>query len=294
MPFSDSARAWVIVFLCIVCVVARAGSEPELIERWRSALGGEHIGFDHREVSRAAELFTGLFRDGAAGGAAAGWAAVDFRLVKRERWWLLEESAGRREGRGFFGVSRGGGCGVLLQAPHGLWDLDTGEIALRLAARAPLAGFALNTLPRMPTDHYASGFDLADLDSSFFQSVTRGFAHACPHGVVVQLHGFAQGKRRTAAGRQADWIVSGGVDWPAPDARALARCLGGAFDGQAALYPLQVQELGGTANAQGRLLRALGHGRFIHLEIARSQRRALLAEPARLEALAQCLLELTI
>lgn len=292
MPFSDSARAWAILVLCVVCTVARAEDEPELTDPWRNALGGEYLGFDDQEVRRAADLFAGLFRSGAAAGAAADWEALDFRLLKRERWWLLRESAARREGRGFFGVNRDGGCGMLLQAPHGLWDLDTGDIALRLAAQAPPAGFALNTLPRKATDDYASGVDLADRRSSFFQSVTRGFANACPDGVVVQLHGFAQDKRASEAGRQADWIVSGGVEWPTPDAHTLLRCLEGTFDGRAALYPVQVQELGGTTNAQGRLLRELGHDRFVHLEIARGQRRALLAEPKQLEALSRCLLEL--
>jgi hypothetical protein len=106
-------------------------------------------------------------------------------------------------------------------------------------------------------------------------SFTRAFAAVYPDGLIVQLHGFAG--RRTPGRRQgpADVILSDGTRLPPPGLRDLAACLGPHFDAGVALFPGDVEELGGTANAQGELLRRLGHRGFVHVELSPEARRSL-------------------
>ena len=56
-------------------------------------------------------------------------------------------------------------------------------------------------------------------------------------------------------------------------------------------YPHGIAELGGTTNEQGRLLRARGHGGFLHLEIGLALRLRLKAEPELRRQLLRCLPE---
>lgn len=249
---------------------------------WPAACTGAYRIPDEAAQARAAELFAQLFADDAPQASTSAWAELGFRL-SREQWrgetvWLLRPET--CSGQGIYMFRPHVRSRVVLQMPHQFKDLDTGRIGLALSYRAA----AWNSLPRDKAD-------LAHREDSFFHAFSRAFAAQMPHGRLVQLHGFAAGKRATAAARRARIILSAGQRRATPAVTALAACLRRFFPA-VRVYPDEVTELGGTSNAQGALLRASGHDGFVHLEMNRDLRRRLRDDSAQRQYLAQCLSEM--
>jgi hypothetical protein len=118
--------------------------------------------------------------------------------------------------------------------------------------------------------------DLAHTRGHYLDAFTRAFVQARPHGVVIQLHGFLQRKRKTAAASSADLIISSGTRYPQAWIQETASEFQDSFGhGVTRLYPREVLELGGTTNTQGTIMRASESGRFIHLEMSQALRRKL-------------------
>lgn len=134
----------------------------------------------------------------------------------------------------------------------------------------------------------AAAADLARLPESFLQELTRAFARARPEGIVLQLHGFDEDAR---GARSAHAILSNATRDPPPWVAAIAACLGEAISRKADLYPRDSSELGGTRNAQGKLLRTLGSLSFLHLELSLEVRVELSKDPALRKKLLLCLPE---
>lgn len=126
---------------------------------------------------------------------------------------------------------------------------------------------AWNTVPRAESD-------LAHSDTSYFNTLTQAFGSLSSEGHTIQIHGFAQGKRKTLAGEQADAIVSNGTQLGNETIDALDNCLGLSTAYTVLSYPEEVQELGGTTNSQGKTLRLLGNHGFVHLELSYPFRKA--------------------
>ncbi len=199
------------------------------------------------------------------------------------------------EGRGFYLIRdrRVADAPVFLQAPHRFKDLDTGAIAAALAVTGAFRMSAWNTVPRWaPNDRSDRRADLAHRDVSHFNAATAAFAAAHPDGVVVQLHGFAVGKRRTSAGRSADVIVSSGRRSLSGPAEHVRDCLRSRLSVVVRGYGDDVHELGATTNRNAAMLRAQGFKRFVHVELARALRRSLLEDAAQRARLRQCLTEI--
>lgn len=180
---------------------------------------------------------------------------------------------------------------VFLQAPHRFKDLDTGAIAAELAKTGAFRMVAWNTVPRWaPDDRSDRSADLAHRDTSHFNAATAAFAAAHPDGVVVQLHGFASGKRRSAAGRSADVIVSSGTRSLTGAAEQVRDCLRSRLGVRVRGYGDDVSELGATTNRNAAMLRGMGFHRFVHVEMDRPLRRSLLADAEQRDQLRVCLL----
>ena len=58
--------------------------------------------------------------------------------------------------------------------------------------------------------------DMAHLSRIYWQVVTEVFARQYGDGKIIQLHGFAQSKRKSAAARDSDVIISAGHRNPPP------------------------------------------------------------------------------
>ncbi len=201
-------------------------------------------------------------------------------VVAAEGYRVLQQEAGGG-GQGFYAL-RARGAALFLQAPHAAGDdLQTGEITFRLARELEPRALALSTTSR-------AEIDLARDGGSLFQEATLGFARHLrgKEPTVLQIHGFAQDKRRTEAGRNSDVILSSGHDTPGRAVQVLARCLRRDLDLQVGVFP-DVPELGAQTNLQGQ---QLPQGSFVHVELSRDLRRDL-ARGEGIDALAACIRE---
>ncbi len=219
------------------------------------------------------------------------WEAAGFQLLpacaKNRPLRVIKDK--RDLGQGFFVFDQAPRRNLILQAPHRDSDRHSGEIALRLFIEGGLRAAAWNTVHRRGPDRQRLDTDLAHLQRSHFQSMTAAAARQAPKTRLLQLHGYAQAKRRSEAGRASRLILSAGRPEVSAAAAALHACLVRRFGSRALLYPTQIRELGGTTNAQSRLLQASGHSGFLHLELSRPLRDELQGSVALRATLLRCL-----
>ncbi|MFL5320016.1 MAG: hypothetical protein ACJ790_10215, partial [Myxococcaceae bacterium] len=134
-------------------------------------------------------------------------------------------------------------------------------------------------------DHPA---DVAHNPEHLFQITTDLIAQRLKHLRVVQLHGF--GKSEAPAREALTAVVSAGSQTPTVWVSSVATALRLQLGDGVKLFPEQTQVLGGTTNAQARLLRSYPSAQFLHLELSSDARKELVT-PERLQAFAHALLE---
>ena len=220
------------------------------------------------------------------------WMALGYELSDRPGepgWWELREAAEGCRGQGYYVIRKRGPVLLVLQAPHAYTDLYTGDIAHSMLDGAADVVAWNTTSRRTPVDGADGTADLARRDDSLFAALTRSLARGHARVRVVQLHGFASERRKTAAGARAAVIVSSGSRWVTPPVDAIARCLGDFVDGPVAVFPRDVTELGATTNLHGAILRRFGHEGFIHVEMNLPTRRRLMMEAAWQRRFSACL-----
>ncbi len=249
-----------------------AAIAPRLAQAIR---GGRYVTPDSDEFARAERLFDRL---------AAGSPPDALRAEMRELALVIErdgplvivrEREDALRGRGFY-VFRHGARPDVLHVPHGFKDEMTRDIGLALFAEGDFAAAAWNTVPRRYERNGAQvDADFAHLPGSWFNAFVRATARAWPQGRSLQIHGFDADKRRSEAGAEAALILADGTAVPDDALRRQRDCLASRLGRGVALYPDDVRELGGTTNVQGRTLRGLGYGGFVHIELSRSLRLAL-------------------
>lgn len=219
--------------------------------------------------------------------------AVEQWVVEGGMFLVLREAAGRERGTGayVFRVGPVGRAEVVLQAPHAYFDLHTGRIAAAMMFERegphPRA-LMLNTVQRYqrgrPTPE--SPADVCHRPEHLFSFVTDRTLAALGRAMVVQLHGFdAAG---VPVGTRA--IVSEGLS-RAPSLRlvALAERVEAALGAGVRVYHRDLKRLGGTTNAQARVVARHAYGWFVHLEMATAVREALRGRRALRRALAAAL-----
>lgn len=228
------------------------------------------------ELARASRLFGALAQGDRSAPLENDAAELDLELlrVSQPDAWVLREKATAKRGRGLYAFRAGGRD--TLEVPHSFKDEMTREIGLALFAEGQFAAAAWNTVPR----HYEENgrrvdADMAHLDQTYFMAFTRAVAATHAGDSILQIHGFDQGKRKSAAAADAELILSAGHGQPGERLRRQWQCLGARFGGKVALYPETARELGGTGNAQVAMLRGLRFDHFIHAEISRPLRETL-------------------
>lgn len=203
---------------------------------------------------------------------------------------LLEREDNKR-GRGLLALRPNGGSALMLQIPHSFKDELTRDIGLALFAEGRAAAAVWNTVPRRyPHGGTLVDADMAHLDDTYFQVLSEAWGEVRPRSHILQIHGFAQSKRRSRAGNAADAIISSGGA-PTPEVLRMARCLRQSLVPTLRIYPTEVDELGGTTNRIGQTLRARGYPGFIHLELSRPLRERLAGDAAARKQLLGCLPE---
>jgi hypothetical protein len=252
-----------------------AGQSVSLSQLWREVRQkGRYVPPGRTELQQAERLFLQTFRgqDGIDQLSSA-WSELDFELlplqIAGEQIWVLREKPGFRKGRGFYAFRHQDAVPTAIQAPHCFYDEHTQAIAVRLFRESFAAATAWNTLHRAIAD-------LPHSRGNYLDAFTRAFAAAHATAMVVQLHGFAQEKRRTEAAASADLIISGGTIYPSRWLQESAVLFQQHFPhGTVRLYPHEVSELGGTTNVQGEILRSASSDGFMHLELSDPLRRKM-------------------
>jgi hypothetical protein len=192
-----------------------------------------------------------------------------------ERWnsgarecFALREADGQLRGRGFFAFQTGHQSNLVLQAPHRFFDLGSGTIVRKMFQESDCFAAAWNTVHRKQ-------FDLAHQDDHFINAFTRAVLKVNADAAIVQIHGFNSDKL-SGLGSTAKVIVSDSTIYPGRIARSTAANLKQTFgQNNVRLFPIEVDQLGGTQNAQANVVLNAGSASFLHLEINQSFRKDL-------------------
>ena len=215
----------------------------------------------------------------------------DFKKIQEKQtvFYALSETDSRKSGRGFFLFPARSGRDILLEIPHSFKDLYTGDIGLKLFLEGQFAAAAWNTVPRYFTENKVKiDADMSDLMETWFAAFTKAFASKYPKGHVIQLHGFARGKRKSLSGKVSDMIISTGIHHPPPWLNSMDQCLESKFSAVINTFPLETKELGATQTSIGMVMRNMGHQGFLHIEISKAMRKALRDNAASREKLLGC------
>lgn len=226
--------------------------------------------------------------------AAAGFVVEGWEIGGR-RYLAARELAERRGGGGAYVVRVDGGGSVILEAPHGFFDLGTERIALDLLLAGdgwPRALF-VNTVHRylgadgVKRKQAESPADPCHSAGHLFAVATAAAVEAVPGVEVVQLHGF--GDDEAAEGMPAA-IVSGGQAGAAtPRSRAVAERMRSGLGVEVALFPVDTDRLGATTNVQGRAIHGREGASFVHVEMSAGLRQRLRSDAAARARLADAL-----
>jgi len=248
-------------------------SAESLKETLKAAQKGEYATPTVTEMREAEALFIRTFKGEQTPALKKAWQTQGFVMKTLSQngttFTAIQETATQRSGRGFYLFRQPASQSIALQAPHSFKDLYTGTIARKLMEEGQYVAAGWNTVKR----HYA---DMAHLENTIFQAFGRAFAKQYPIGSLVQLHGFAQGKRKTKTGKTADLILSGTTITPSQRVLEIGKCLKSKLtDWIIRIYPNEISELGGTTNSNAEDLRARGFKRFFHVELSKPLRKKL-------------------
>jgi len=278
--------------LLMACSASASESATALL---RSAAEGVYAPATKLQLKQAETLFTACFLHRCeAANIQQGWQELGFDVITLAQpegtVYAIREQAQQRTGRGFYLFRTSSPSTLVVQAPHAYKDKHTGKILLKLFMSGSIRAAAWNSVPRRQLQAgVAVDADMAHLQHSYFNAFSRAFSSTLKTGRLVQLHGFAQHKRRTNSAATAAIIISNGSKHPDVSLRQLDRCLKLTDLGSVLLYPEEVQELGATTNSQGHVLRGLGHRGFIHLEMSLPLRQSLLKQAPLRSKLLHCL-----
>jgi hypothetical protein len=246
-------------------------------QRWS---GAYYIQPPAAELNRAASLFVREL----AGATPVSWNTLPMEAhalkCESDACVVVMEPEGDRSGRGFYLLRNTPSPRPwLLQAPHSRSDRYTEKIVKKLMEEGPFRAAAWNTMARKtPVAGGPGKADLAHIPESYWQAFTQAFALVYPHGRIIQIHGFAKEKRKSASARKADMILSFGNRHPPPFLLEIAACMKKNLTAAVLVFPWETRELGATTNAQGKLLHRLGHGGFVHVEMSKALRKKLVRD----------------
>lgn len=207
---------------------------------------------------------------------------------------LISDKSGRCSDQGIYWLRSATATPLALTAPHRGSDRHTGTLAAALFQETDAMAAAWNSAPRKARNDCPHALDLAREKNHLFTAFSLGFAKAAPSGLLVQLHGFEQGRRQDIAARDAAMIVSNGTEEPGNLLLDLADCLSAAFAPQSVLvFPGDTAELGALTNAQGQALRDAGFDGFAHIEMSAELRASMVKDEALRARFGACLKAVT-
>ena len=177
---------------------------------------------------------------------------------------------------------------VILETPHRFHDLWTGNIGREMFDRTSLRAFFFNSAHRYAAtggeESTKSLSDMAHNERSQLSAFTLAAARVFRSATFVQLHGFGG----EGAPEGVDAVVSAGGHPHTEAATILLRLLG-TYTPRAKGYPEAIDVLGGTGNAQGKLLAKLDAA-FVHVEMSPDLRQRL-KDPATAASFAKVMVQ---
>ncbi len=201
------------------------------------------------------------------------WASHQWLLQQSPsgKWFVLREHPDHQTGRGVYAFRTGVKSRIVLQAPHRFNDLMTGSITTKLFQQQSVSAIALNTIHR-------NKVDLSHTPLHFINAFTSAVIKVQPDVTIFQIHGFTN-NGKTGAAKFAKIIVSDSTKFPGRSARQTALELKTTFGADhTRLFPVDIQQLGGTTNRQAEIAHGLGCPNFLHLELNRDFRAKLDAD----------------
>jgi len=294
LKLSNRLLRFVIVFIVLFTMLQVTHASEIRVLLYEAKEGGSYVPADVTELEKAESLFLRTLQGEDTSVLKDEWQTIDFDLIaireKGKNYLVLQEIPARKEGRGFYLFRANSNSTSVLQAPHSFKDLRTREITFDLILQSDYAAAAWNTVPRDYIENNVQiDADMAHLEHTFFISFSRAFARHYTQGDLLQLHGYAQDKRSTDAGKASELILSSGTSMPTNTLLETVACMKQKVSSKTYAYPLEVDELGGTTNTIGKALRQLGHEGFMHIEINRGIREQLLTEPKLQNGFNNCL-----
>lgn len=201
------------------------------------------------------------------------WAANNWQLLNSPsgKQFVIREHPDHLHGRGAYAFQPKKKSRIVIQAPHRFNDLMTGSIAIKLFRAQAISAIALNTIDR-------SEVDLAHTQLHFINAFTSAMIKVQPDVAILQIHGFTN-KGKTGAAKLAKIIVSDCTKFPGRSARGSALELKTTFGADhTRLFPVDIDQLGGTTNRQAKVAHDHGCPNFLHLELNREFREQLDAD----------------
>ncbi|RWU04643.1 MULTISPECIES: hypothetical protein [unclassified Pseudodesulfovibrio] len=203
---------------------------------------------------------------------------------------VIREAKDRKTGRGLYVHCDAAPASAYLMAPHSFTDIHTGRIALKLVELGGFSLTAFNTEKRSRVDgNVKLNQDMAHLTGTYFTALSHAIAKQTGSPRVVQLHGYEQGHQKTPEAREAEIIISSGQRPLLPVVKKISDSLSNTTPFLTRTYPDHVDELGGTTNITGRIMRKARQEGFIHVELSRPVRTRLNNDPETLHKFNQCI-----
>lgn len=234
------------------------------------------------EMQKAEALFQKILRGNIGESVRRSWKdlGMDMQLFmdKKKPFLVVGESLLKLEGRGIFLFRMNDSRPVLLQCPHAFKDLHTGKISLDVFSELPFQALSMNTHQRYAHKEGGENPDMSDRRLSYFNALMKAFVRQSPEGRVVQIHGFAREKRKQVQSKTKDMILSSGTKIPSELLNKTEPEFRNILGKSLAIYPKESNELGGTTNIQGKIMREMQHQGFLHVEMSRELRDKILKD----------------
>jgi hypothetical protein len=262
-----------LIAILIATTLTLSVSAESLKDALKAAKGGKYVAPSAASVREAETLFIRTLKGEQSLDLQKAWQAQGFLMRTLTDFTVVQEINEKRTGRGFYLFRQNGGLPIALQAPHSFKDLYTRQITRQLMQEGNYIAAAWNTVPRYGKNKQDNFADMAHLEDTIFQAFGRAFVHQYPTGTIVQLHSFAQEKRKTNVGKTTDLILSNTTITPYQRVFNISQCLKSKLtEFVVRLYPYEILELGGTTNSNAKDLRKRGFNRFFHIEMSKPLR----------------------
>ena len=276
----------ILTVILLLSFANASGADNALEQYWKQQRSNHYQPLTIKQLMTAEALFRQHFAGAWNPSLQQQWQQLGFRAeiieYSQQRLLMIREQPTAQQGRGFYLFRIASTSRLVLQAPHSFKDSYSGSLALQLFEQGDYLAAAWNTTTR-------DKVDLAHQADSLFNRFTAAFAQSVADGRLLQLHGFAQQKRKTQAGREAQLIISSGSKQLSRHVNAIAECSQKVLQGNVYRYPLEVSELGGTLNVNAATLRSNGHDGFVHLEMSKPLRQRLRKDQQLLSQFNHCL-----